>query len=202
MDLAKMLAKLELIDELVEPGFEYWKQIRAGLTHFSVDMDVAKGQLATSTVLALALKPQILHVVSFSEANHAATPENVIESCKIVRGVIKNAWRGFPDLLNDKDIIDRKNYLVKEAKQLIKFFITTFKNDYEDPLSNPGCLDKIVGLGFMDAPQLKNNPAALGRVKTMPVNGGYDLVDDKGNVIFHADYVTGLLEEHKKSTLK
>lgn len=202
MDLAKMLAKLELIDELKDENFEYWKQIRAGLTHFSVDMDMAKGQLATSTVLALALKPQILHVVSYSEANHAATPENVIESCKIVRGVMKNAWRGFPDLLSDKDIITRKNYLLKEAKQLIGFFIETFKNDFEDPLSNSACLGKIVNMGFMDAPQLKNNPAALGRVKTLPVNGGYDLVDDNGNVISHAEYVSKLISENKKSRLK
>ena len=202
MDLAKMLAKLELIDELKDSKFDYWKQVRAGLTHFSIDMDVAKGQLATSTVIALALKPQILHVVSFSEANHAATPDNVIESCKIVRGVLKNSWRGFPDLISDKDVIERKNYLIKEAKQLIHLFTESFKNDHEDPLTDPDCLSKIVGMGLMDAPQLKNNPAALGRVKTMPVNGGYDLVDDNGNVISHSEYVSGLIEEQKKTKLK
>jgi hypothetical protein len=115
---------------------------------------------------------------------------------------MKNAWRGFPDILSDPDIINRKIFLLKEARQLIKLFIESFKNEFEDPLSNPVCLDKIVSMGFMDAPQLKNNPAALGRVKTMPVNGGYDLVDDNGQVISHADYASGLLSEHKKSILK
>jgi hypothetical protein len=201
MDLAKMLAKLELIDDLKDDTFEYWKQIRAGLTHFSVDMDMAKGQLATSTVLALALKPQILHVVSFSEANHAATPENVIESCEIVRGVMKNAWRGFPDLLADKEVTERKNHLVKEAKQLIELLVENFKGEFEEPLSNPDCLGKIVNMGFMDAPQLKNNPAALGRVKTLPVNGGYDLVNDQGKVISHAEYASKLIAESKKKKL-
>ena len=59
-------------------------------------MDVAKGQLAASTLLALALKPHIIRS-EFYKADHAATPDDVIESCKIVRGVLKNAWRDFPD---------------------------------------------------------------------------------------------------------
>ena len=98
-DLAKMLAKKAMIDELEDENFVYLAQVRAGLTHFSIDMDVAKGQLAASTLLALALKPQIIHVVSFTEADHAATPEDVIESCKIVRGVLKNAGSRYDNLL-------------------------------------------------------------------------------------------------------
>jgi hypothetical protein len=74
MDIAKMLAMSELINELEDDNFIHLKMVRAGLTHFSTDMDIAKGQLASSTLLALALKPQIIHVVSFSEASHAATP--------------------------------------------------------------------------------------------------------------------------------
>ena len=92
MDLAKMLAMREMISRLEDEQFICLREVRAGLTHFSIDQNVAKGQLAASTLLAFALRPQILHVVSFSEADHAATADDVIESCKIVKGVLKNAW--------------------------------------------------------------------------------------------------------------
>ncbi len=189
MDIAKMLAKIELINELVDDNFDVWKQVRAGLAHFSIDMDIAKGQLAASTLVALSLDPQIIHVVSFSEAHHAAKPEDVIESCKIVKGVLRNSWRGFPDLTIDPDVKKRKNYLVKEAKKAIQIMKKSFIHVSSDPLSDPFCLAKMVNLGMLDAPQLKGNPAALGKVKTMPVDGGYDIVDVNGNVLSLADYI-------------
>ncbi len=194
MDIAKMLAKSELIGELEDENFTVLKQIRAGLTHFSTDIDVAKGQLAASTVLAIALKPQIIHVVSYSEASHAATPENVIESCKIVKGVIRNMWKDLPDLSQDKKIIKRKNYLIKEAKILKEIFLNIFQNKTTDVLSSPECLSKFVKLGFLDAPQLRGNPVALGKVKTRPNNGGYDLVNDNGKVISISEYSKKLIQ--------
>ena len=90
MDLGKMLAKLELIESLVDRDFKVWRQVRAGLASFPVDLSLAKGQLAASTLVSMNLKPHIVHVVGFCEGDHAATPEDVIESCKIVRGVIRN----------------------------------------------------------------------------------------------------------------
>lgn len=194
MDLAKMLAKLELIDELKDDNFEYLKQVRAGLTHFSTDMNIAKGQLAASTMLALALKPHIIHVVSFTEAHHAATPEDVIESCGIVKGVLKNTWKGLPDMTIDPDINERKNHLVKEARNMIKKIELSYSNLSDSPLTDPKCLSKIVKDGFLDAPQLRGNPAALGKVKTMPVNGGYEIIDNYGKVISHSDYFNKYLK--------
>lgn len=188
MDLAKMLAKWEMISKLEDDSFICLREVRAGLTHFSIDLDVAKGQLAASTLLAFALKPQILHVVSFSEADHAATAQDVIESCKIVKGVIKNAWRSFPDLTLDPEIIQRKEHLVREAEVILNAIKIIFRKESEDPFSDPSCLAKVVKLGIFDAPQLNNNPVALGTIKTMPVNGGYDAVDGWGH----------LLSEHKR----
>jgi len=194
MDLAKMLAKIELVKELEDDNFTVLKQIRAGLTHFSTDMDVAKGQLAASTVLALALNPEIIHVVSFSEANHAATPENVIESCKIVKGVIKNMWKGMPNFTNSEKITQRKNYLKKEANKLKEIFLNTFDSDSTDILTSPEHLAKFVKLGFLDAPQLRGNPVALGKMNSMPNNGAYDIVDDNGNVLSIAEYSKKILK--------
>jgi hypothetical protein len=187
MDLAKMLAKWEMISQLEDDHFICVREVRAGLTHFSVDQDIAKGQLAASTLLAFALKPQILHVVSFSEADHAATSDDVIESCKIVRGVVKNAWRGFPDLTLDKDVITRKNHLIKEAQVILNEIRTRFGKDADDPLSDPRSLIQAVEYGILDAPQLKNNPIALGKIRTMPINGGYDAVDNEGKPILEKD---------------
>ncbi|MBN2683446.1 MAG: cobalamin B12-binding domain-containing protein [Bacteroidales bacterium] len=202
MDLAKMLAKMELANELVDDNFEIWKQVRAGLTHFSVDLDVAKGQLAASTLLSLALDPQIIHVVSFSEASHAASSENVIESCKIVKGVLKNTWRGFPDLTIDPEVKQRKEFLLSEAREMIKLMRTAFSNNAEDPLTNSKILAKIVNHGFLDAPQLKGNPAALGKIRTMPVNGGYDIVNKNGMPVKISEYFAELMEAKSFKKLK
>jgi len=192
MDIAKMLAKIELIAELEDENFKVLKQVRAGLTHFSTDMDIAKGQLAASTVLAIALKPEIIHVVSYSEASHAATAENVIESCKIVKGVIRNMWKGLPDLTKDDDVIKRKEYLIEEVRKLKAKTLDFFKGD-EKVLTNPLNLAKLIKTGFLDAPQLKGNPAALGKIKTIPNNGGYDIIDDTGKIISILEYYNKML---------
>lgn len=192
MDLAKMLAKLELIAGLEDENFTCLRQVRAGLTHFSIDPDVAKGQLAASTLLSLAVKPQIIHVVSFSEADHAATPEEVIESCKIVRGVLRSAGNEFPDLTGDPAVQERKRHLVKESKRLLCSLQDQFSAIAADPLSDPACLARAVRTGFLDAPHLLNNPAALGRIKTRPVRGGYDAVDDQGDLLDEARRIKGL----------
>jgi len=189
MDLAKMLAKKEMISRLEDDNFVCITEVRAGLTHFSIDMDVAKGQLAASTLLAFSLKPQILHVVSFSEADHAATADDVIESCKIVKGVVKNAWRGFPDMTLDPEVIHRKEYLIRQADIILEEIRTAFQGDSADPLCDPACLARSIESGILAAPQLKNNPVALGVIKTMPVNGGYDSVDAQGKVLSETERI-------------
>ena len=56
MDLAKMLAMREMISRLEDEQFICLREVRAGLTHFSIDQNVAKGQLAASTLLAFAVQ--------------------------------------------------------------------------------------------------------------------------------------------------
>ncbi|HSW61203.1 MAG TPA: methionine synthase [bacterium] len=197
MDLAKMMAKDELISGLVDNNFSYLKQVRAGLTHFSIDQSIAKGQLAASSILSMAMKPHILHVVSYSEADHAALPHDVIESVKIAKGVLKNCMYDFPDLTVDPVVQKRKDDLMIEAGKILGIMIET-GSEFDDPLISPKHLSKLVLNGFLDAPHLKGNPGAKGVIKTMPVNGGYEIVDENNKVVSAFDYVSRIIEFRKK----
>lgn len=170
MDLAKMLAKVELIESLEDNDFKAFRQVRAGLASLSTDLDVAKGQLAASTYLAMSLKPHIVHVVGFSEANHAAKPEDVIESCKIVKGVIGSILHGMVDMKQDKDVQDRKNELIEEAKILLSTIKSLYSKS-EDPLSDPIVIADIIKKGIIDAPHLMGNPSANGMIETRIIDG-------------------------------
>ncbi len=195
MDLAKMLAKLEIISELEDDSFVCMRQVRAGLSHFSVDVDVAKGQLAASTLLSLSLKPHIIHVVSFTEADHAAGPSEVIESCKIVRGVLRNGLYDFPDMTADPVVLVRKKQLIEEANELLTFVKNRFGDSSIDPLSDPICLYQMIKEGYLDAPHLRNNPVALGQSQTMPINGGYDSIDKEGKFLSERERLNNILTE-------
>ena len=170
MDLAKMLAKREMIEGLHGDDFVSMRQVRAGLLHFSPDMDVAKGQLAASTVLALGLRPHIVHVVAFCEGDHAATAPDVVESCEIVRGVLRNCLFGMPDMTADPSVEKRKQQLIAEAKLLIAA-LRALAPEEEDPLISPKVLAEAIRLGVLDAPHLRGNPYAAGLLETRAVNG-------------------------------
>jgi len=178
MDLAKMLAKREMIESLHGESFVSMRQVRAGLLHFSPDLRVAKGQLAASTVLALGLRPHIIHVVAYCEGDHAATADDVIESCEIVRGVLRNCLFGMPDVTLDPAVVERKERLVAEAQVLIAALRALGEGE-EDPLTSPRILAEAIKLGVLDAPHLKGNPYAAGMLQTRPVNGAIEPVDPK-----------------------
>ncbi|NLC58076.1 MAG: cobalamin B12-binding domain-containing protein [Armatimonadetes bacterium] len=176
MDLAKMLAKAELIESLHNEQFTTFRQVRAGLLHFAPDLELAKGQLAASTMLALALKPHIIHVVGFTEGDHAARPAEVIESCKIVRGVLKNCLFGLPDMAADPRVQQRKEQLVADARRIIAG-IGTLGDGRADPLADPETLSLAVRTGLVDAPQLRGNPAAAGLTCTRTIEGAVYAID-------------------------
>lgn len=170
MDLAKMLAKIELIESLEDKNFITFRQVRAGLSSFPTDLDLAKGQLAASTYLSMAIKPHILHVVAYCEAHHAATPEDIIESCKIARGIIRNILNDMPDMLSDEKIQARKKELLEEASVLLDA-IKNLNPHCDDPLSDAGTLAKAIEIGLLDAPHLKGNKWAKGILQTRMING-------------------------------
>ena len=115
MDLAKMLAILEMIAASgTSDNFRIWKQTRIGLLSHPLDPDAARGHLAASTYLQMALKPHIYHIVGHTEAHHAATADDIIEASKIVRRAITNAL-GAPDMTQAPEVQERKEILIAEA---------------------------------------------------------------------------------------
>jgi hypothetical protein len=74
MDLAKMLAKIELIESLHDDRFISVRETRTGLYSMPPDFNFAKGQLAASTMLQMQLEPSIMHVVAYCESSYAAKP--------------------------------------------------------------------------------------------------------------------------------
>ena len=172
MDLAKMLAKNELLHSLVDENFSVIKQVRTGLVSFPLDLDKAKGQLAVATMIQLSLKPDIVHVVSFSEANHAALPEDIIESCKIVDQVIDRYYSSNISILSEK-ILDRKKELMKQAKWIVNLIpeLSKISEKTANPYISYENLHQLVKLGIFDAPHLKNNKFAPGKIKTKIIDG-------------------------------
>ena len=65
MDLAKMMAMLEMIDPLAEEGdFRIWKQTRTGLLSYPLDPTAARAHLAASIYLQMALEASISFISS------------------------------------------------------------------------------------------------------------------------------------------
>jgi methylmalonyl-CoA mutase cobalamin-binding subunit len=189
MDLAKMLAVMEMVSPLARSGrgaggegeFRVLKQTRIGLLSHPLDTDAARGHLAAATYLQMALKPDIYHIVGHTEADHAATGEDVIEASKIVRRAINNAM-GAPDMTKDPAIQKRVKELVKDANLLLDA-IRALSAASSDPLTDPATLTLAVTSGLMDAPQLRNNKFGRGEVRTRIVNGASVAVDKKGKPI-------------------
>lgn len=151
-DLAKMLAKLAIVDSLADDGFRIWREVRAGLASLSPKPNIAKGQLAASTLLALQVKPHIVHVVGFCEGDHAATPNEIIESCEIVRGVIKNGFTGYPDMTGVSWVQERKQELLSKAHRILERI--TALGQGTEALSDAGVLTAAVHNHIMHAPQM------------------------------------------------
>lgn len=193
MDLAKMLAKIEMVESLQDENFRVYRQARAGLASFPADLSQAKGQLAASAYLALSIKPHIYHVVGYCEAHHAATADDIIESCKIVRGVIKNVFLGSVDMTKDATVQRRKEQLIEEANIIIDA-IKSIGPDDKDPLTDPETLTKAVKLGILDAPQLKGNPACSGALNTRVISGAlYAYDNNKKEIITEQERIRRIL---------
>lgn len=166
MDFAKMLAKIELIESLHQKDFTTFRQTRTGLASLSPDHDVAKGELAASSLYQMALGPKIIHIVGFCEADHAATPSDIIESAKIVQGVISKSALESPAILNDSIIKERKEELVEEAKLLLQAIKSLPAGKVEDPWSDPKTIAQAIKIGLLDAPHLCGNSYAAGKIFT------------------------------------
>jgi len=176
MDLAKIQAQIEIVESLHGPEFISLRQVRAGLLHLSPHLSRAKGQLAASTMLALAVSPHIIHVVGYCEGDHAANADEVIESCEIVNGVLKNCHDHMQILTGSATVNERRQKLLAEAELLLKA-ISNLREGDEDPYSSPKVITRAIAAGILDAPHLRGNPYARGGMLTRIIDGAVISVD-------------------------
>ncbi len=178
MDLAKMLAKTELIESLHDDDFISIRETRAGLFSYPADFDEGKGQLASSTFLQMQLEPQIVHIVGYCEADHAARPDDIIESTKIANRAIENCINGCPDMKSDSRVLKQKKQLIEDARAILnKIKELDSGHASEDPLADPSVLAEAVAVGILDAPHLCGVKAAKGTIMTMFKDGKNIAVD-------------------------
>ena len=218
MDLAKMLAVLEMVEALspnLTPGpslkgrgerdkrkgrggeFRIWKQTRSGLLSYPLEPNAARGHLSASIYLQMALKPDIVHIVGHTEAHHAATAVDVIEASQIARRAIENAVRGAPDMCADPAVQRRKEELKAEAGITLEAIRGLAAPGVEDAWTDPTNLAKAVTSGILDAPQLKNNPFGRGQIRTHIVNGMCVAVDADGRPLSESERLVGLGKEQQ-----
>ncbi|HSV31506.1 MAG TPA: hypothetical protein VLH40_05715 [Atribacteraceae bacterium] len=194
-DLAKMLAKQELLGELTDPGFNVFTQIRAGLSHFTPNLDIAKGQLAASTALGLHLFPDIIHVVGFCEANHIACSLEVVESARIVQGVLSDLLIGLPRIDQDPFIQKHKKRIKEEARLILETIREIASPGIEDPWTSPETLARAVETGLLDAPHLSGNPEAQGTVITRLRDSILRVVDKDGQPLTERQRISALRQD-------
>jgi len=192
MDLAKMLAVLDLIETLMDDDFRVWRQTRTGLLSYPVDIDAARAHLVASIYLQMSLKPHIIHIVGHTEADHAATSADIIEASNLARRAVDNAISGQPDMRADSLIGERREQLVSDSRYTIQAIKELGNSNSMDPLIDPRVLADSVKLGIMDAPHLRNNQYAVGKIKTQIINGSCLTIDENNKPIMEYDRI-GLL---------
>ena len=192
MDLAKMLAILDLISPLADQDFRIWRQTRTGLLSYPLDFDSARAHLVASIYLQMSIKPHIVHIVGHTEADHAATSQDIIQASKLARRAIDNALAGQPDMRADPMVQEQKERLIAESKFTIKSIRALGSPGGMDPLIDPSTLFCAVGRGILDAPQLRNNPSARGQIKTRIIKGACKAIDDSGRQLTEEERIANL----------
>lgn len=197
-DLAKSRALLRLVKQLEDDSYQVLLQPRAGLDYFSPDLYEAKIQLAAVSALMddidphNEMSPPIIHVVSYSEASHLATPDIIHESIQITQYTIqkyrelRNAKK-IEDMSQHKEVKDRENELYNAAKKII----TAIETYIEDPYTAEG-LYKIYAAGFLPTPYIWGEVDEFKHAtvwKPKFVKGGIRLMNDKGELITTEDVI-------------
>jgi methylmalonyl-CoA mutase cobalamin-binding subunit len=195
MDLAKMLACLKMTAPLEDGSFRIWRQTRTGLLSYPLQEDAARAHLAASIYVQMALKPHIVHIVGHTEAHHAATAEDILSASRMAQQAIENALAGQPDMTQDPTVQARVDSLIQEAKITLQAIQDLARPSVSDPLIDPGVLAKSITTGILDAPHLKNNPFARGRIRTRVIDGACLAVDAAGNPLSEKDRLQHVFKE-------
>jgi len=186
MDIAKSLARMELVESLDDENFKTYRMIRTGLLSYPSDPYQAMGQLVSSMFYGSYLKPHIIHVVAYTEAIKRATSKEILESIKMVKKAYLLAETGLPDFIQDKDIRNRVDEIKDESLYLIEK-IKEIGKDKKDPLIDPETLYNAVKLGILDAPGLTGFSVAKGEIRCEVINGANYAVDENGKILKEKD---------------
>ncbi len=188
-DLAKSRAMLRLLRELEDGSFTVLLQTRAGLDYLSADEQRAKAQLAAVTALMDdieardASSPQIIHVVSWTEATRFADPRVVTESVQICRRALSEYRRmrakgEIDDMGSSAEVAMRTEELLVEARAVID----AIEKSIPEPWTPRG-LELMFAAGFLPVPWLwecrADYPYATDW-QTRVVRGGVRLVGSGG----------------------
>ena len=189
-DLAKSRALLTLVKSLEENDFRVILQTRTGLDFFKPDLDEAKIQLAATTALMDDIDPyniytpEIIHVVSYSEALFLSTPQILNESIKITRNALDRyrilKKKGLTPDVSNTELNQKTTTLIESAKMII----TAMESSIKDLYSADGLYMAFVA-GWLPVPELWNNSEEYSHAKNWKskrVHGGVELVD-KGLII-------------------
>lgn len=189
-DLAKGRTMLKLVRELEDSTFKVSLQLRAGLDYFSPDEEKAKIQLAAVTALMDDIEPEnenspeIIHVVSYSEAIRLATPPIIKESIQITLSALHQYRKArkvgiVPDMRYDKEVIEREEKLTQEARGAINLLERSISNLY-----TPEGFYQVFSKGFFPVPYLIHNKYPHAKAtQTAFKNGGICTINDKGEII-------------------
>jgi hypothetical protein len=173
------------------------KQTRTGLLSYPLDPEEALGHMAASIYLQMTLHPDIVHIVGHTEANHAATAEDVITASKVARRAIENAVRGAPNFKIDPIVQTRKEELISEAHITLDAIHKLVKSNVKDPWADPATLAKAVTSGILDAPQLKNNRFGRGTIQSKIIKGMCLSVDPSGKSINEKERLSIIKKEEE-----
>lgn len=191
-DLAKSRALLGMVKSLEDQHFRVLLQPRAGLDYLSADEDKAKAQLAAVTALMddidprNAQSPPLIHVVSFSEGRHLATPAVIDESIRITFYALKKyrelRRKGLIDDLSESpEVQERAALLSRDARSVIE----AIEEHITEPYSAEGFF-KIFVSGFLPVPYLWNQDGLFRHARgwsTKLERGGVVVVDQLGQRI-------------------
>jgi len=188
-DLARSRTLLRLVRGLEDDRFAVTLQTRAGLDYLSADAARAKAQLAAVTALmddiepGNAASPQIIHVVSWTEATRLADPAVISESVQICRQALAEYRRlrvkgEVDDMGQSEEVARRAQELEVESRAVIR----AIEEAVPDPCSPTG-LYRVFAAGFLPVPHLwecREELAGAVSWRTRLVHGAVRLVDEGG----------------------
>ena len=215
-DLAKMTAALDVatrVSTYAARRPDIYRETRTGIESLSPDVEKARWQLARSTLLQMAVRPHVVHLVSYCEANHAAEPEDIIDSSKLVRRAIRafrENSREIVEELSNAVVIQRRQHLVGEAEFLLRAIAglradcTTLPLHRLAPfLADSSVIAESIARRYMTAPGIVHPEYKNESIVTRPTKFGFIDAVDGGRtqrVISEAERIRGLRDVSSGTT--